>query len=127
MARFFKISAATSADYEALMWILNNKIFFPEATSSPALPASGDAAFDYRQFFKFICLDKLDGMPIVKSRQPWSAAQFGTSAVPTADWTGRYGLANAPTITEMPDDYEEVGGRKIVTTADVFISFNYLQ
>ncbi len=127
MARIFKITAATSADYEAMMWIIKNKIFFPEASSSPALPPSGSASFDYRQFFRFVCLDKLDGMPIVKSRQDWTASEFNSQAVPTADWTGRYNLANAPTVSEMPDDYEDVGGRKLVTSADAFLSYNYLQ
>jgi len=121
---YFKIIAATTADYNAMMAVLNTKTFYPEPTSTPALPASGTAGFDYRQLFKMIGLDR-DGMPIVKTREPYTVAQFNVNVVPTADWTGRYYLVTAPTIVALPDNTEYVNGVKTNYTADVFLSYNY--
>jgi hypothetical protein len=125
-AQYFKIQAQNLADYDQLLWLMKNKIFYPESSSTPALPVTPNSSFDYRQFFKFIGIERGDGGMIVKSRQVWTAAQFGTAVVPTADWTGRYKLSVAPVITELSDDYELVAGRKVTTTADVFLSYNYL-
>lgn len=125
MARYFKIQAANKADYEQLLWLMKNHIFFPEPTSVPPLPSSPDLLFDYRQFFKFLGVERGDGGMIVKTRSNYTSASFATDVVPTADWTSKFKLTVAPTIIELPETYENVFERKITTTADVFISFNY--
>ncbi len=123
MARYFKLETANKKDYEQLMWLLQNKTFYPEATSTPSLPGSYSAVYDYRQFFRYIA--QYAGMPVVKTREDKSAAQFGVSYVPTAEWTTRYGLSAAPTIVELSDEFEYVNGRPVTTTADVFLVYHY--
>lgn len=123
MAKYFKLEAANSQDLEQIMWLLKNKTFFPESTSTPALPGSYDIAFDYRQLFKFISLH--NGYPVVKTREDISTVQFGTKMVPTAEWTSRYQLSAAPTITAMPDEFEYINGKPGNTTADVFLTYHY--
>lgn len=125
MARYFKIQAANTADYEQLLWVMKNYIFYPETTSVPPLPASPNISFDYRQFFKFLGIERGDGGMIVKTRQDYTAITFGTSAVPTADWTAKFKLSVAPTIIELANTYENVFERTIKTTADSFLSYNY--
>lgn len=123
MARYFKLETATAKDFEQLMWLLKNKIFFPEATSTPPLPATYTPGYDYRQFFKHISLH--GGMPVVRTREDKTPVQFGTAYVPTAEWTTRYGLSAAPTITAMSDEFEYVNGRPVTTTADYFLVYHY--
>ena len=125
MARYFKIEAANKADYEQLLWVMKNYIFYPEPTSVPPLPASPNVLFDYRQFFKFLGVERGDGGMIVKTRQDYTTGTFATAVVPTLDWTIKFKLSVAPTITALANNYENVFERKITTTADVFLSYNY--
>ena len=131
MARYFKLATANNQDKEQLMQILQNKIFFPEATSNPALPAQPEPDFeagndlpnfDYRQFFKFMYSDK-DGSPVVKTRSEYSVSDQNTYIVPTSAQTTRYRLTAAPTITEF-NHIENMNGQSTLVTADVFLQYN---
>lgn len=125
MARYFQLVTANKKDLEQVMWLLQNKTFYPETTSSPALPVSYNISFNYKQFFKFISL--YQGQPVVKTREDKTDVEFGTLYVPTAEWTTRYGLSVAPTIVALTDDFGDVNGHKGANKSndDIFLTYNY--
>lgn len=122
--RVFSLTPANAADSAALLWILQNKTFYPEATSTPALPASYDGAFDYRQLFKFIGFR--DGIPLVYTRKEYTTVEFGVNVVPTADWAARYKMSAPPTVTAITD-YTDLtaNGANTNTGIDTFLSYDY--
>lgn len=126
MAKFFKLTPVTAADYEPLMWILMNKTFYPEPTSTPALPAVYDNSFDYRQLLVYVGKDA-DGNPIVKTRKDYTTGTFATAVIPTADWTTRYRLASAPTITVSTVDDFDSRGLNTFAKPIIFQSYQYMQ
>lgn len=121
-SRYFKIIGANANDQYLIEQLLINKNFYPEATSTPALPSTYDNTFDYREFL-LLFESRLDKYPIVYTRQSWSAAQFNTNAIPTADWTTRYGLSIAPTIEEVNDAFISVYFKR--TKLYTFLSYDY--
>ncbi len=122
--RYFRLIPANNVDRDRLIYILKSKTFYPESTSTPALPGAYLLGFDYRQFFIFIGFDH-DGHPIVFTRQEWTDVEFGTDCIPTADWTTRYGLSIAPTIEALPEYSEIVNGRNYATSIRSFLSYDY--
>lgn len=121
MFEYFKIVAATEADRVQLLWVLQNKRFYPEATSVPPLPLTPLGGFDYREFLILWRIDS-DGMPIVRTRSMISLANFSVNIVPTADWTARYRLSVAPTIQSVNLDLDPFATR---TSKATFLSYNY--
>jgi len=121
MFEYFKISVITVADYDQLIWLFQNKRFYPESVSVPPLPVSPNSSFDYREFLILWGLDS-DGMPIVRTRERISLATFNTNYVPTLDWTDRYRLSVAPTITGIARDLDPANRR---TTKATFLTYNY--
>ncbi len=122
--RYFKLVGANAADILQIKTVLLNKRFYPEATSTPALPALYDAGFDYRQFFVIIGFDQ-DGYAIVHTRKEYTTGEFAINVIPTVDWTVRYRLSIAPTIVAMPTYSED---HKLVehnTSLPVFLSYDY--
>lgn len=124
MARYFKITGANAADIAQIAVMMRSKTFYPEATSTPALPASYDPAFDYRQFFIVIGFDK-DGYAIVYTRKDYTVNEFNTNVIPTADWTGRYYLSIAPTVAITPYSELDAAGHSYKTRLDSFLSWDY--
>jgi len=121
-SRYFKIIGANANDQALIENLLVTKSFYPEATSTPALPAVYNALFDYRQFL-LLFEGRLDKYPIVYTRQSWTAAEFAIEAIPTADWTVRYGLSIAPTIEEVSDSNINVYLKR--TKLYSFLSYDY--
>lgn len=122
MFEYFKLTVATAQDYEQLMWLLKNKRFYPELTSTPPLPAVPNGSFDYRELMILWGLEKMDGMPIVRTRSKYSLANFDVNVVPVADWTTRYKLSAPPTITAIANDLDLPATR---TTFYGFLNYNY--
>lgn len=122
--RYFKLLAANKADAELLIELLNSRTFYPNANSTPALLATYDNTFDYRQFFIVIGLD-FDGGVIVFTRSEYTAITFGTSVIPTAHWTERYRLSEAPTVEELPEYTEIINGVNKKNTSHIFLSYDY--
>jgi len=121
-SRYFKIIGANANDQALIENLLVTKSFYPEASSTPALPAVYDALFDYRQFL-LLFEGRLDKYPIVYTRQSWSVAQFNVQAIPTADWTAKYGLSVAPTIEEVNDSNINIHNKR--TKLYSFLSYDY--
>jgi len=125
--RYFKLVPANAADAAQLKVILTNKTFYPEATSDPVLPLIYDDTFDYRQFF-IIETFNADGSVIVYTRQEWTTGEFATDCIPTADWTTRYRLSVAPTVTAMATYFEDTilaNNRNSRTSVKSFLSYDY--
>lgn len=121
-SRYFKIKGANAEDDAIIEKLLITKSFYPESTSTPALPAIYSALFNYKQFL--IPFDaRLDKYPIVYTRQSWTVGQFNIEAIPTADWTVRYGLSIAPTIEEVNDNAISVYNKR--TKLYTFLSYDY--
>jgi len=125
--KYFRIVPANSDDAARLFTLLENKTFYPEPTSTPALPAVFDYYFDYRQFFIVKSNNEKDGSIIIKTRSEYTVGQFGTDVIPTAEWTSRYKLSVAPTIVALPD-YSEIlpSGHSVVTSQDIFLNYQYI-
>lgn len=121
-SRYFKIIGANANDQALIENLLVTKSFYPEATSTPALPAVYNALFDYRQFL-LLFEGRLDKYPIVYTRQSWKSAEFVVQAIPTADWTVKYGLSIAPTIEEVSDSNINVYLKR--TKLYSFLSYDY--
>jgi hypothetical protein len=121
-SRYFKIIGANANDQALIENLLVTKSFYPEATSTPALPALYDALFNYKQFL-LLYEGKLDKYPIVYTRQSWTVAQFNVQAIPPADWTVVYGLSIAPTVEEVSDSIISVNLRR--TKLYSFLSYDY--
>lgn len=122
--RYFRITPTNAADAAQLYWLMNNKTFYPEATSVPPLPASYSDIFDYRQFFVVVGMDN-DGSFIVFTRSEYTGVEFGTNVIPTADWTNRYRMSIAPTITELPNYTEYYNGKDRKHTIHTFLYYDY--
>lgn len=122
MFEYFKLTVATAQDYEQLMWLLTNKRFYPEASSTPALPGVPTPGFDYRELMVLWAEDKTDRMPIVRTRNQYSLVNFSINVVPTADWTTRYNLSAPPTITGIAENLDRPETR---TRNFGFLSYNY--
>lgn len=122
--RYFKLVGANVADILQIKTVLLNKTFYPEATSTPALPNVPDQLFDYRQLFVLIGFDK-DGYAIVHTRQEYTTVEFAVNVIPTADWTTRYKLSIAPTITALPTYQQDNRLIETNTTLPVFLSYDY--
>lgn len=123
-SRYLKISVNNKQDYDQLMWVLTNIIFFPNATTTPPLPGSNTPGFDYRQLFKYFGLDKSTGMPIIKCREILSAFDFSTNYVPEQEWIDIYKLSAIPDITEMSEDLEYRNGKSYKTDIDAFLVYH---
>jgi len=121
-SRYFKIIGANANDQALIENLLVTKSFYPEASSTPALPAVYNALFDYRQFL-LLFEGRLDKYPIVYTRQSWTSAEFVVQAIPTADWTAKYGLSIAPTIEEVSDSNISVYLKR--TKLYSFLSYDY--
>lgn len=121
-SRYFKIIGANANDQALIENLLVTKSFYPEASSTPALPATYSALFDYRQFL-LLFEGRLDKYPIVYTRQSWTSAEFVVQAIPTADWTVKYGLSVAPTIEEVSDSNISVYLKR--TKLYSFLSYDY--
>lgn len=120
---YFTLEAANAADDAQLQVVLASKKFYPESTSVPALPISFDNSFDYRQFLIYLGRDKA-GKHLVVTRKQYSVLEFNTNVIPTADWTSRYRLSVAPTVSES--DYAEiVNGNNYATSYHTFLSYDY--
>lgn len=129
--KYFYIIPANKEDAKRLAYILKSQTFYPNANSSPALPTFTtsppmDLTFDYRVFFNLVGID-IDGKAIVHTREEWTTIEFGTKAVPTADWTSLYGLGNAPTIEGIDEHWfrTNLQGAPTYTNLDVFLSWDY--
>lgn len=122
--KYFKITAANLADAKQLHWLLTNKTFYPESTSTPPLPGAFDGLFDYRQFFVIVEMLN-DGSFVVFTRSEYTAITFGTNVIPTADWTNRYRMSIAPTITELPDYTEFYNGTNRKASIHSFLNYDY--
>ena len=121
-SRYFKIKGANANDQALIENLLVTKSFYPEATSTPALPALYDALFNYKQFL-LLYEGRLDKYPIVYTRQSWTVAQFNVQAIPTADWTVVYGLSIAPTVEEVNENNINVNFKR--TKLYSFLSYDY--
>jgi hypothetical protein len=121
-SRYFKIIGANANDQALIENLLVTKSFYPEATSTPALPAIYDDTFNYKQFL-LLFEGRLDKYPIVYTRESWTAVEFSSEAIPTADWTARYGLSIAPTIEEVSDSNISVYLKR--TKLYSFLSYDY--
>ena len=123
--RVFRIIPANDADRQAIRAILTSKIWFPESTSTPPLPATftpGDN-FDYRELLQFFS-ELPDGTFLVLTRKQYELNEFGVNVIPTADWTDRYYCSVAPTIEEY--NYTSlVNGGNTRTNIDAFRSYDY--
>lgn len=124
MTRYFKLTVDNKQDYDQLMWVLTNLTFFPNATTTPALPVSNTPGFDYRQLFKYFGLDKSTGMPIVKTREIIDATTFDNDIVPTGEWVTVYNLTASPTVSEITEDLEYRDGKSLKTDIDAFLVYH---
>jgi len=116
-SRTFKIVPENDHDRKMLEQLFAYKTFFPEESSIPALPATPDPTFDYRQFFIFMNTDR-DGHLAVYTRDEIDAADFD-QYIPTADWTDRYYLSAIPSVSEtFLDIYQP---RNLIS----FLSYEY--
>lgn len=125
--RVFRIIPANEADREAIRYILTEKTWWPESTSTPPLPATFDPQanpnFDYRELLHFFA-DLGDGTYLVLTRKQYDLGDFGVNVIPTADWTNRYNCSVAPTIEEY--NYTSlVNGGNTRTNIDAFRSYDY--
>jgi hypothetical protein len=121
--RYFKITANDVNDAKQLKTILLTKKFYPETTSTPPLPATVTGGFDYRKLFLVIEIQN-DGI-IVLTRSEYTVAQFNVNVIPTLDWTTRYNLSLAPTITSLPEYTEYRNGKNTTTSIHAFLNYDY--
>lgn len=80
--------------------------------------------FDYRQFFVFVAILP-DGSGVVFTREQWTPTEFEEQAIPTADWTDRYGFSTAPTIEALVYSQVDKYGKDTNTGIYAFRSYDY--
>lgn len=122
--RVFRIIPANDADRQAIRYILTEKTWWPEPTSTPPLPGSFDpqANFDYRELLQFFS-ELPDGTFLVLTRKQYELNEFGVNVIPTADWTNRYNCSVAPTIEEY--NYTSLVNGGNTASLDAFRSYDY--
>ncbi len=122
MYEYFKITAANKDDYDQLLWLFRNKRFFPEFSSTPALPPEPSGTFDYRELVRMVANNFNDLSVNVRTRKRYSLVEFGVNVIPTAEWTGRYKLASTPNIAALNMDFDP---SQLKTTSNAFQSYVY--
>lgn len=125
MSRYFKLIPVNESDRVICEALLKSKTFYPESSSTPALPASPDPSFDYRQFFRYIGIDPISGYFVVRTREDIDEAGFGTDMVPTADWTTRYNMSSDPDVVAYDEYPDVVNVHKTRTDIDAFFVYSY--
>lgn len=105
---FLQLTAANQADFTLMLDVLNT-IQYKKIDSA-----------DQKHYYAAYAVSPFTLSNVIKMKQPYTATQFNTSIIPTADWTNIYKLSVAPTVTEATNYTETITGGNTYTFGNQF-------